>query len=88
MNLQYEVQVAGTLYAYQGSFNIMIMALRNSVSGYQHCDGLHSLHLQRNGINRQTHKSTDLGEIIATATSHDFLNSFSSEKGARSAAVG
>ena len=73
------MQVAGTLRT-TGSFNIMIMTLRNSVSGYQHFEVLHSLHLRCHGINRQTHISTDLDEIIANATSYDFLNSISSEK--------
>jgi len=63
-----------------GSFNITIMTPRNSVSGYQHFEGLHSLHLHCHGINKQTHIFTDLEEIIANATSYDFLNSISSEK--------
>jgi hypothetical protein len=59
----------------------MIMTLRNSVSGYQHCEGLHSLHLQCHGINRQTHKSTDLDEIVATVTSYDLKFSLIREGG-------
>jgi len=65
-----------------GSFNIMIMTLRNSVSGYQHFEGLHSLHPHWHKINRQTHTHSPTWKKLSLTRLHMtfFLNSISSEK--------